>query len=44
MWWNCAQSGINKYKITNGKRGQQTELTGRCQSRWRRSALECSAI
>jgi hypothetical protein len=27
--WKCVQRDINRSKIKNGKRGQETELTGR---------------
>jgi hypothetical protein len=39
-WWNCVQTLINA-KLKTGKRGQETELTGR---RSLRSILDCNAI
>jgi hypothetical protein len=39
-WWNCVQTDINKLKLITGKRGQRTDLTGRCTLRRQRSSLD----
>jgi hypothetical protein len=43
-WWNCVQTGTDKYEITNWKERSKTELTGRSALKGRRSARDCTDI
>ena len=43
-WWNFVQTDVNKCEVKNGKRGYETEVTGRSAIGSRRPALGSSAI